>query len=662
MRLLRYILAAQLGTAAIFGQTYTLPFTQSGNWQPGVYTGVLGGIPTSSEGRTITTSSSLGFDATGATSSSDNIQAWINGASSGHDLLIEAGTYLIDTNFTIPYSKPNIRIYGVGDDTLFVLTGNTTHIKLGPDAGWNYPETALVNTSLATKGATTVTLLTPAQASDFSVGAMFFLGMSNDMSIPIVSVKGAGFNSASGVGAQRRQLNVVTSANPTTGVIGLRYPLYGDYTGSNIIQAHVGALTLRDSGISNLKIDGNAASGQFMIRVTGTIGCWVKNITIVNTRHNHTISVTDSVNVEVRDNRITGAAEDLTPSHSGILFETVAAGLVENNKVMGIFPCIEINHGTSGSYFSFNFFRNSPKAMITNHGSHNNHNLYEFNVSTNFQSDGYHGSASHETFHNNWFHGLNESGADFTTSMKRFTRYHYLLGNILGVTGAGAGGGYDFGTPNISNPTFIGTAQPSLGDWWQQMNASGSTLAGYLLTRTGDNTGTLRLTGTGTLYPGQTIQLDWPGSGGGFYATYISGTDYALTPWNNPPLPIEGTTFTSIWPTAEGFQEKDLDVEATTTKIKNYIVGLGGVGGGIPVDETSALDFPVSFAYTSRPAWLPSEYSWPPFTYADGAALSSADITTVIPAGTSASSGGGGGGGAANATVNQLNVGTLVIP
>ena len=101
-----------------------------------------------------------------------------------------------------------------------------------------------------------------------------------------------------------------------------------------------------------------------------------------------------------------------------------------------------------------------------NHNTHPRYNLYEGNAAMNFLSDGYFGSASEDTIFRNWIHGtnVNNSGITYSLSLKRFVRNYSIVGNVVGKNGI-SGSFFSYGQPNIGNPSSIGTAQPTAGNF-----------------------------------------------------------------------------------------------------------------------------------------------------------------------------------------------------
>ena len=130
---------------------------------------------------------------------------------------------------------------------------------------------------------------------------------------------------------------------------------------------------------------------------------------------NYNIIIADSVQCEIRKCEARGRKTQGT-NGAALLVGCVGACLFEDNILGEQFPCIEVNAGTAGCVFAYNFiydsavFGVSGVAIDTNHGPHNSYNLYEGNISPNAQCDGYFGGASEDTFFRNWFHGVAGAG------------------------------------------------------------------------------------------------------------------------------------------------------------------------------------------------------------------------------------------------------------
>jgi len=126
--------------------------------------------------------------------------------------------------------------------------------------------------------------------------------------------------------------------------------------------------------------------------------------------------------------------------------------------------------------YNSSVFGASAAAIDTNHNPHNTYNLYEGNIAPNVQCDGYFGGASEDTIFKNWLSGVNNNSVDIrglTVNFNRFTRNYSVVGNILGATGGPSfiypEGAAQWGMPNMGSFGWDGTAQPSVGDWWEDL-------------------------------------------------------------------------------------------------------------------------------------------------------------------------------------------------
>jgi hypothetical protein len=287
----------------------------------------------------------------------------------------------------------------------------------------------------------------------------------------------------------------------------------------------------------------------------------VKNVAVRKVGNYH-LSISDSLQCEVRHSTLAQRKSKGTTNGSALLVGTTSSSLFEDNVLSEQFPHIEVN-ASCGNVIAYNFCHDSSVSGLlgcsinTNHGAHSNFNLYEGNVSPKFQSDGYHGGASHDTAFRNWFHGTSDKTDLFwiCVNLNRFTRYYSLVGNVLGAKGhpwlydnGDQGFGYDqkfiyvLGMPNMGNGGFSGTAQPSRGKpWkdWDRMLASA------------------------------------PGRG----------------------------------PGPNGFQELDLDVRATTILKGNWNYKDRGVPAG---EALGGAALPGSLYRTEKPAWF-GDLPWPAF-------------------------------------------------
>jgi hypothetical protein len=209
--------------------------------------------------------------------------------------------------------------------------------------------------------------------------------------------------------------------------------------------------------------------------------------------------------------------------------------------------------------FAYNFCENNYTFGIMgcsidcNHGAHNSFDLYEGNIASVFQCDGYHGSASDITAFRNWFHGTCDTSSPKTdqfgrcVSLNRFSRNCSVVGNILGRTG------YTYIHDNADN---------------------------------------------GTGYEQRYIyNLGLPNMGNGGFSGYAPPWKDSLTP-SAPNGPGPG-----------GYQELDRDVAKTTIRKGNW----NAKDAGVPSSESLGADaLPMSLFRSSKPAWF-GRLTWPPF-------------------------------------------------
>lgn len=237
------------------------------------------------------------------------------------------------------------------------------------------------------------------------------------------------------------------------------------------------------SGIEDLSIDVEKPSNGFSIYFQQTFGCWLKRVETHKASNSHVFSIYSACN-EIRGCFIHDAFSFGANAGVGIELYTHNTGfLIEDNIISDAFPSIMLSGSASGCVVSYNFSHN-PQSGSTiigsdlncNHGPHNVMNLFEGNVGTTLQSDGYFGSASETTVFRNWLTGthptltLNRKSVDIC----RWSRNFNVVGNVLGVP-AWPGGYqtytnnftyrfptiYRLGYPNMGNNSYTGTNPPS---------------------------------------------------------------------------------------------------------------------------------------------------------------------------------------------------------
>lgn len=588
---------AAIGVAAT-AHAELLPSARRVDWTANVSVGVPGGIPNRTKLVDVTLSP-YHADKTGATNASAAIQAAVNGAKAGDVVYLPAGIYRIDTPVFIGHDKDGITVRGAGMEATVLDVRTNTAFSVGSESDyqWVWPSSNNRITGGLTKGSSTISI---DSTSAFSVGQIVQIAFDNVTSDELIRAGETPTISVGGYSSLRKQKTRITAKTGNT--LSIFPALY--YAPPSGLSARVNVAQLQTDyvGLEDFSIDGAKGSMIFPIMFSQCYASWIKGVKVINT-YNYGMYITDSLNCEVRechirDRKVGGS------NGAGILVGAVAACLFENNVVLGIFPAIEVNSSCMGNVFAYNVLENSIGGTLnTNHGPHNSFNLYEGNVSPNMQSDGYFGGASDDTFFRNWFHGTNLSRTLRTSkvSLNRFTRNYSFIGNIIGDPGSG-GEPYSFGNPNMGNSMYEGTARPKSGQFWRDWKAKGT-----LTVRASDTAGTFTLTG-GTFFVGQLGYLLWENKRVQFNVTSVGSNGIAFSGGIGNALPEVGTEC-SVFMGPSGYQESDLDVEATTLRRGNY----NTKDNAIPASEALGAEvLPASLFRSSKPAYF-GNLPWPAF-------------------------------------------------
>ena len=536
-----------------------IPADRLAVWTPGVTVGVPGGIPTNRTNLIDVTQPPFNADKTGATDAQPAIMQAIAKAAANDVVYLPAGTYRI--NSVVKTGGKRITLRGAGPDRTILLGYNAYYsiVDLGHSGGadyqWSSPNARIVASPL--KGATELTLGESNVLAGVATGTLCQISLKNDPKLPVVSHSNWDY-------LRRQKCRIV---GMTTTNVTIFPPLLFDLPAGLEPKLNVPAAFASFTGLEDLTVDGEKASSPAgLVGLTQCYGCWVKNVKVTNATR-YLFGVSDSLQCEIRHCAIMTRKPPFGPNGGGLLFGACSFCLVEDNIVAETFPHMEIDGGSSGNVFAYNFCDDGGIqggllgcTINSNHGPHNSFNLYEGNYVPKFQCDGYHGSASHDTAFRNWFHGSSTKTEQFwiCVNLNRFTRNYSLVGNVLGRKGAtwlydnGAddfgGFGYDqhfiymLGMPNMGNGAFSGKAQPSQGKNW----------------------------------------ADWP----------------KLLASERGKGPGPG-----------GFQELDLDVKATTLRKGNF----NYKDNGVPESESlGGVDLPKSLYLAAKPAWF-ADLAWPPF-------------------------------------------------
>ena len=539
-----------------------IPADRLADWTPGVTVGVPGGIPADRTHLIDVTKAPYNADNTGAADAQPAIKKAIADAKDNDVVYLPAGTYRINAAITVYGGKSRITIRGAGPDKTIIMGHHPSGSGIGivpADGGdWWYPNRLKLDiTGSPARGATVLTIGDTKGLDGYpngGIGQLCQVSLKNDPKLPVVAVANFDY--------MRRQVSRIVAKTPTTVTIspGLLFGLPAELAP---VLRPVGRYS-ELVGIEDLTVDGtNSKSPHGLVGINASYGCWVKNVA-ARKAERYLFSVDGSVQCEVRHCTIAKRKSGFGPNGGGLLFGTSSFCLVEDNVVAETFPHMEVD-GSSGNVFAYNFCDDGGIqggllgcTINSNHCAHCSFNLYEGNMAPKFQSDGYHGSASHDTAFRNWFHGTSTKTDQYwvCVNLNRLTRCYSIVGNVLGRKGdawlydnAENGFGYGqhfiyvFGMPNMGNGGFSGgKVQPSKGTYWADWEK---------LLRSERGKG--------------------PGPG--------------------------------------GFQEIDLDVKATTLLKGNF----NYKDNGVPESESlGGATLPKSLYLKEKPAWF-GDLNWPPF-------------------------------------------------
>lgn len=580
------------------------------DWTPNVYTGVIGGIPSRNTILNVT-DPPYNADPTGVGDSTSAFQdATTDACTANNGTVVYAptGNYLISgsivNNLGGINRGSNFSIRGDGPGLTNIIYDNATPSQrmfaMGTGSSWNFPTEDNIVLTGNSKDSTSITI---ADASPFSVGMLMRIQWANMVDdteieagkVPVIHTYGFGF--------VRNQTVRVTGVNTTTDTITFFPPIYHDPDG---LEAVVFLSTFASSGIGieSMTITGADTNPFSLIEFNDCHDCWVTDVD-VKRANNYNIYFAACVNMEVRRCTISERTSGGT-NGAGNLANNCSGILVEDNIFFDLAPCLEWNFGTSGSVFAYNFV---DGIVNINHGPHNSFNLYEGNIFPFIQSDGYFGGSSECLIYRNWDTGVFYEADQFAIiSLNRFSRKYSMIGNIFGNEDWPFGNDpYTLGYPNLGNSSFTGEAQPTEGDFWNDWKATGT-----LTTRDSDTAGTVTLDSPATNETDRFASfIYWTAGGDGntILENVVSSTPQIFDFTSVGVLPAALTPLI-YWPGPSGFQELDLDVEASSFFKGNRIIS-STANELIPGESLGGDTLIDSFFRSSKPDYF-GDLAWPP--------------------------------------------------
>lgn len=699
---------AQGGTPSLSANSTGVTFSSVATIQAGSMA-VTAAI-TNVSGNTLTLASNASSSVTdGLVVHSDRaaIQSAINAATSGDVAFFPAGKYRIYDNYldvAVGDSGYSLRGEGSGQ-----LTGEarsildcrtTTCIYVGGTAGYGWAQQAYVTpttnntiTSGLTKGSTTLTV---ADATQFTVNRLAQIALQNQESEAALEDDNAILtHSVAGYQTLRRQMIRIVAKSgdgPGGSADTLTITPAVHFTPDSGLVAKVNELPdgpTSGIGIEDLEIEMSYNGGQTGLVFHNAVNSWAKNVKVYRPA-NYGIQFVDSLFCEARRCRV-GERTDGS-NGAGFLVNHVGNSLIEDNVVLDIGPGFEVNFGSAGNVIAFNFVdhKSSGGGININHGPHNSFNLYEGNIAPDIKSDGYFGSSSNDTIFRNWITGnlyrASPAANTYVVALARFARNYAVIGNILGSDGYPFANSpsWPYGTVPLSlggspfGAATVGTAQPSVGDDW-----IGRGVTATLTTRSSDTAGTISLNKLGDVQGvGYRLYISWSDTlSSTFLIGGISGTDITFTGASTAGtalvLPATSTAGSVYFGAVDGYLEEDRDVFRTndatypgfTLAKGNYWATTGhehipdGSEAGETDESLGSDTLPTSLFRSAKPDWF-GDRAWPVFDPASPGTITQTGWER-LPAGyryVNNAEPGAGGGGSANATINQLNVGTLSLP
>jgi hypothetical protein len=658
------LLAASVARAA----DWELPSANQGWWLPETIEGTPGtGIPGGLEqylaggendraetGTVVNVVTAHSADNTGATSVNTAVAAAISAVSSGGVIYFPAGTYKFTAGgINIPSGKPNVTIRGAGvGTTRFVMSAADVAIFVWPDPGYI---AQAIQTVSGTKVKGTASL-TVSDTSEYTAGQIVWVDYENEVDETRIEAGAAPVWSSKGFPFSRVMTARLTSK--TSGSLTIDPPIPADATNLQLRAYHYGLPNTKVVGWGfedfSVSFD-NAAHPMEAFNINAAQYNWFYNVHFedysrIQTNYNGScIKIINSYRCEIRKN-IFEAASGNNGSDGAIQTGSNTSCIFADNIFKGEFDTHIYDSGNSNNnVIAYNF---SDQGIFTNfHNTHPSLNLIEGNIAYTHQSDGYHGSSSHNTIYRNWMRD------QFSVILNRFKRNYVIAGNHLGDDGT-VSPFISWGNPNMGNGDARGFAGPTglsdqvgeldyqqndgtpntytiqagdvfAGDFWQDWEATGT-----LTTRISDTKGVFAVDG-GHWYTGSSNTSDstigavawWSNKSGqiGAYnpigsVTAVSGSDVTME-WPSGSLPPEETVV-QLYMFNGGWQERDLDVKASSTLVENYWSAASGTGS---IQDGTADTLPSALSYAAKPAWFGS-LSWPPFDPNDASTQSNVRI------------------------------------
>jgi hypothetical protein len=374
--------------------------------------GIPGGIPSGSwtqSGSTITAGQRPCNSGSGDCTST--IQAALNACSGGSKyVLLGAGTFLINGNLTVP---DHCVLRGSGADQTILNANGTSGavVALGSGSAMPSASNSVAITSGTTAGSTSITA---ASATGISVGGYLLISeLNNSNYVSINGSEGActWCDGALWNGTRvRGQIVEVESVAGTA--IGISPALYTAY--SNTPLATPFTATAKYAGVENLQVYANNTGYGDNFAMWECAYCWLSGVEGNYADGNH-VDVSFSYRGQIQNSYFSNAYLHGPGSYDSdiTLYNKSSGMLVQNNILERLHVTIMLEWGAAGNVIAYNYdFGNYASGSTTfetegmnTHGAHPQFNLWEGNITQNFDLDSIWGSHSHNTVFRNWSKG-----------------------------------------------------------------------------------------------------------------------------------------------------------------------------------------------------------------------------------------------------------------
>lgn len=571
------------------------------NWTN--YAGVVGGIParnnifvnclTGACSNGIQTAPAFTCHADDVHDDSAIITAAINACPSNWVVYLPAATYLITNTITATYSHCGWTLRGDGAGTVLHFDSPNDSASCMDFGTITYRNTNSAEVcgiySGTTLGSTTIAVSnTAGNANTITVGMLLQIDQLNTnvgLGTPetsLVTPFGSDtFSSSYDRGADgTRLISQIVQVSSIFQLTNITFQpsLVWNFDTAMSPQAAQMAASGQAVGLENFKIQWDAANnkGEYSIRMDGMVNSWITNVESANTKRWHFFLV-NCLDCTFADNYLhDGIAFGINNGY-GFELSFSTACLCENNIVSDCFAPWMFD-GPTGCVIDYNYIVDDQPAAwngyqasgLCTHAPHAMMNLWEGNVTPNFEFDHTHGSSSHQTLFRNAMAETNTAviqHVDLVT-FSAWSQSNNVVGNVIGdatrsyIYSAPTNDGYSdygqnyaifhFGYPDISPGTGFGGT---------------SSLPLYPLTNYYD----LRVTGTTTItgnYDYATGTTIWANA----YHTLPASLCYASKPawWTAglawPPIGPDLTPMVSIIPAQMRFQQLAMPKHARVQK------------------------------------------------------------------------------------------------